>query len=78
MIIAISDLQVTPMVPTKFHVNWPFSSEKEANKSTASIIPAIAIICLCIKVIIAKLSGKKMTEGQTTILNQIFTISMDR
>ena len=48
------------------------------NKSTSSIIPAIAIICLCIKVIVAKISGKKMTEGQITILNQILIISMDR
>ena len=30
------------------------------------------IICLCIKVIIAKMSGKKMTEGQILILNQIY------
>ena len=26
---AIFDLQVTPMLPTKFRVNWPFSSEEE-------------------------------------------------
>ena len=36
------------------------------------------IICLCIKVIVAKMSGMKMTEGQITILNQILIISMDR
>ena len=24
-------LQVTPMLPTKFHVNWPFGSGEEAN-----------------------------------------------
>ena len=29
MIWAIFDLQVTPMLPTKFWVNWPFSSEEE-------------------------------------------------
>ena len=26
---AIFDLQVTPMLPTKFRVKWPFSSEEE-------------------------------------------------
>ena len=30
MILAIFDLQVTPMLPTKFQVNWPFSSGEEA------------------------------------------------
>ena len=30
MSLAIFDLQVTPMLPTKFQVNWPFSSEEEA------------------------------------------------
>ena len=29
-ILAIYDLQVTRMVPTKFQVNWPFSSGEEA------------------------------------------------
>ena len=30
MILATFDLQVTLMLPTKFGVNWPFSSEEEA------------------------------------------------
>ena len=29
-ILAIFDLQVTPMLPSKFGVNWPFGSEEEA------------------------------------------------
>ena len=29
MILAIFDLQVTPMLPTKFGVNWPFVSGEE-------------------------------------------------
>ena len=29
MICAIFDLQITPMLPTKFRVNCPFSSEEE-------------------------------------------------
>ena len=29
-ILAIFDLQVTPMSPTKFGVNWPFSAGEEA------------------------------------------------
>ena len=29
-ILAIFDLRVTPMLPTKFRVNWPFSSGEEA------------------------------------------------
>ena len=30
IILAIFDLQVTPMLPTKFQVTWPFGSGKEA------------------------------------------------
>ena len=30
MILAIFDLQVTPLLPSKFGVNWPFGSEEEA------------------------------------------------
>ena len=29
-ILAIFDLQVTPMLPTMFRVNWPFPSGEEA------------------------------------------------
>ena len=29
-ILAIFNLQATPMLPSKFGVNWPFSSEEEA------------------------------------------------
>ena len=29
MILAIFDLQVTPMLPTKFGINWPFRSGEE-------------------------------------------------
>ena len=32
-ILAIFDLQVTPMLPTKFRVNWHFSSGEEAKNS---------------------------------------------
>ena len=32
MILAIFDLLVTPMLPSKFVVNWPFGSGKEAKK----------------------------------------------
>ena len=30
MILAVFDLQVTPMSPTKFGVNWPFGAGEEA------------------------------------------------
>ena len=30
MILSIFDLQVTPMLPSKFGVNWPFCSGEEA------------------------------------------------
>ena len=30
MILAILDLQVTPMLPSKFGVNWPYGSGEEA------------------------------------------------
>ena len=33
MILAIFDLQVTPMLATKFGVNWPFGSGEEAKHS---------------------------------------------
>ena len=32
-IFAIVDVQITPMLPTKFRVNWPFGSGEEAEKS---------------------------------------------
>ena len=32
MILAIFDLQVTLMLPSKFGVNWPFGSGEEAKK----------------------------------------------
>ena len=48
------------------------------NKSTASIIPGNSNYLFMVIVIVAKMSGKKMTEGQITILNQILIISMDR
>ena len=46
MIWAIFYLKVTPMLPTKFLVNWPFSSEAEGNKNSVEgvIAPAGAKI----------------------------------
>ena len=38
-ILAISDLQVTPMLPTKFRVNWPFSSGEEAKNRFSRWLP---------------------------------------
>ena len=32
MILAIFDLEVTQMLPTKFQVNWPFGSEEAKNR----------------------------------------------
>ena len=29
MILTIFDVHVTPILPTKFHVNWPFGSGEE-------------------------------------------------
>ena len=34
-ILAIFDLQVTPMLPSKFGVNWPFSSGAEAKNRSS-------------------------------------------
>ena len=42
-ILAIFDLRVTPMLPTKFQVNWPFSSGEEA-KNTFFKMAAMAAI----------------------------------
>ena len=39
MILAIFDLQVTQMLPTKFRVNWPFSSGEEAKNRFSRWLP---------------------------------------
>ena len=33
MILAIFDVQIIPMLPSKFGVNWPFGSGEEAKNS---------------------------------------------
>ena len=38
-ILAIFDLLVTPMLPTKFRVNWPFSSGEEAKNRFSRWLP---------------------------------------
>ena len=38
-ILAIFDLLVTPMLPTKFRVNWPFSSGEEAKNRFSKWLP---------------------------------------
>ena len=38
-ILAIFDLQVTPMLPTKFRVKWPFSSGEEAKNRFSRWLP---------------------------------------
>ena len=38
-ILAVLDLQVTPLLPTKFQVNWPFGSGEEVkNRFSRSIL----------------------------------------
>ena len=64
-------LQVAFMIYVGYPINFT-----SPNKSTASIIPRHSYYLLFIKVIVAKMSGKKMTEGQITILNKILIISM--
>ena len=39
-ILAIFDLQVTPLFPTKFQVNWPFGSEEEAKNKFWRWLPS--------------------------------------
>ena len=39
MIFAFFDLQVTPMLPTKFQVNWPFASGEEAKNRFSRWLP---------------------------------------
>ena len=41
MILAIFDLQVTPMLPTKFQVNWPFGSGEEAKNMFLRWLPLL-------------------------------------
>ena len=38
-ILAIFDLRVTPMLPTKFRINWPFGSEEEAKNRFSRWLP---------------------------------------
>ena len=38
-ILAIFDLQVTPMLPSKFGVNWPFGSGEEAKNRFSRWLP---------------------------------------
>ena len=39
MILAIFDLQVTQMLPTKFRVNWPFGSGEKAKNRFSRWLP---------------------------------------
>ena len=39
MILAIFDLQVTQMLPTKFRVNWPFGSGEEVKNRFSRWLP---------------------------------------
>ena len=39
IILAIFDLRVTPVLPTKFQVNWPFSSGEEAKNRFSRWLP---------------------------------------
>ena len=39
MILAVFDLRVTPILPTKFRVNWPFSSGEEAKNRFSRWLP---------------------------------------
>ena len=39
MILAIFDLQVTQMTPTKFRVNWPFGSGEEVKNRFSRWLP---------------------------------------
>ena len=38
-ILAVFDLRVTPILPTKFRVNWPFSSGEEAKNRFSRWLP---------------------------------------
>ena len=44
MILAIFDLQVIPMLPTKFGVNWPFGSGEEAKNRFLKMAAMEAIL----------------------------------
>ena len=39
-VLAIFDVQVSHMLPTKFQVNWPFWSEEEAKKRFSRLRPS--------------------------------------
>ena len=43
-ILAIFDLQVIPMLPSKFGVNWPFGSGEEAKKYIFKMAATAAIL----------------------------------
>ena len=43
MILVILELQVTPMLPTKFQVNWPFGSGGET-KNSWLVLDALSLV----------------------------------
>ena len=43
-ILAIFDVQVNPMLPTKFRVNWPFGSGEEAKNRFFKMATMAAIL----------------------------------
>ena len=44
MVLAIFDLQVTLMLPTKFGVSWPFGSGEEAKNRFSKMAAMVAIL----------------------------------
>ena len=48
MILAIFDLQVTPMLPSKFGINWPFGSGEEAKNRFSRWSPFLICTILAI------------------------------
>ena len=60
------------------HVCWSEHSDSSFVYAVLNLDYGLGTMtAITFKVIVAKMSGKKMTEGQITILNQILIISMD-
>ena len=74
MIWVIIDLQDTPMLPTKFRVNWPFGSEEEA-KNRFSRWPSSWIsdrndFSYFLSTFYLFLSGRTMDDAWRTLTDQ--------
>ena len=67
MILAVFDLQVAPILPTKFRVNWPFGSGEKKFKNIFKM--AASLIILSNSFSIDKLPRYFLPSYESTVLS---------